>query len=65
MVEGSHGLNASLDAIGRNIGMLKITQDRLKADIRDKHVGAEVDSSIVRHRRRKADHRWVIGGVGC
>lgn len=65
IIEGNLGMDASLDAIGRNIGMLKITQGRLKADIRDKQIGAEVDSSIVRNRRRKADHRWVVGGVGC
>ena len=65
IIQGNHGLEASLEAISRNIGMLEITQDRLRDDIRDKHRGAEVDASIVRLRRRKANHRWVIGGLNC
>ena len=65
IIQGNHGLEASLDAISRNIGMLKITQSRLKEDIRDKHVGGDVDASIVRYRRRMANHRWVVGGLSC
>lgn len=65
IIEGNNGLDASLEAISRNIGMLKITEGRLKQDIRDKRVGANVDSSIVRHRRRQANHRWVLGGLSC
>ena len=65
VIQGNRGLEASLEAISRNIGMLKITQDRLRDDIRDKHRGAEVDASIVRLRRRKANHRWVVGGLNC
>jgi len=65
IIEGNHGLDASLEAIDRNIGMLKITEDQLKSDISDKHTAAYIDSSIVRHRRRQANHRWVVGGVSC
>jgi len=65
IIEGNYGLETSLEAINRNVGMLNITQERLKCDIRDKHIGAEVDTSIVRNRRRKANHRWVIGGLNC
>jgi len=65
IMEGSNGLKDSLDAIGRNISLLKLTQKRIKEDIADKNHGAQVDSSIVRLRRRKYDHRWVINGIGC
>jgi len=65
IIEGTYGLETSLEAISRNVGMLNITQDRLKNDIRGKHIGAEVDASIVRNRRRKANHRWVMGGFTC
>lgn len=41
--------------------MLKLAQLRLRADIRDKKAGADIDSNVVRLRRRKANHRWVIG----
>ena len=64
-MDGSNGLKDSLDAIGRNIALLKVTQKRIKEDIADKNHGAQVDSSIVRLRRRKYDHRWVINGIGC
>ena len=66
IIEGNHGLDASLQAVERNIGMLKITEDRLKSDIHDKHRAAGIDSSIVRHRRRQANQenqgqgsRWL------
>lgn len=65
IIEGNYGLERSLEAINRNVGMLKITQQRLKGDIRGKHIGADVDASIVRDRRRKANHRWVVGGLSC
>lgn len=65
IIEGNNGLKESLDAIGRNIALLKLTQNRLKEDVSDKSHGAQVDSSIVRLRRRKYDHRWVISGIGC
>lgn len=60
VIEGNYGLDRSLDAIDKNVGMLQITQQRLKSDIRDKHLGAEIDTSIVRNRRRKADRKSVV-----
>eukprot|EP00794_Sanderia_malayensis_P002486 gene2486-2861_t len=42
-----------------------LTQKRLQRDVSDKTRGTDVDSSAVRLRRRRSDHRWVIGGVGC
>lgn len=65
IIEGNDGLERSLQTINRNIGMLSIIDERIKADIKDKHIGAAVDANIVRNRRRKANHRWVIGGINC
>lgn len=65
LIEGNNGLKESLDAIGKNIALLKLTQSRVKEDMADKKHGAQVDSSVVRLRRRKYDHRWVINGVSC
>lgn len=65
IIRGNEGLKDSLDAIGRNISLLKLTQNRLKDDISDKREGANIDSSAVRLRKRNSNHRWVIGGVGC
>lgn len=42
--------------------LLKLAQKGLQADIRDKKMAAEVDSGIVRLRRQKANHRWVMDG---
>ena len=56
IIQGNHRLEASLEAISRNIGMLEIMQNRLRNDIRQKHGGTKVDASIVRLRRRKANH---------
>ena len=41
--------------------MLKLASLRLKEDIRDKNSALNVDGSIVRLRRKKANHRWVMG----
>ena len=65
IIDGNYGLERSLEAIKRNVGMLNIIHERLKDDIRDKQLGAEIDASIVRNRRRKSNHRWVIGGLDC
>ncbi|XP_013390840.1 coiled-coil domain-containing protein 105 [Lingula anatina] len=61
IVKGGDGLLDSLTATSRNIGLLKLAQLKLKEDIRDKKSAMDVDSSIYRLRRRKANHRWVMG----
>ena len=59
IVKGNDNLIASINATGRNIGLLKLTKMRLDADARDKQEAALLDSKIVRMRRRLANHRWV------
>ena len=65
IVKGGEGLQESLNATARNIGLLKLTKEKVDMDARDKHHAALIDSKIVRTRRRQANHRWVINGVGC
>lgn len=59
IVAGNTGLLDSLNATGRNIGLLKLTKLRLDDDARDKKEAALLDSKVVRMRRRLANHRWV------
>ena len=52
-----------MEATRRNITLLKLAEKRLQEDVRDKKAAAEVDSGIVRLRRRKANHKWVLDGT--
>ncbi|CAH3148704.1 unnamed protein product [Porites evermanni] len=65
IVKGGEGLQESLNATARNIGLLTLTRKRVDEDARDKHHGALIDASVVRTRRRLGNHHWVINGVGC
>jgi hypothetical protein len=59
--QGGNGLLASLHATSQNLGMLRLAKFRLNEDSLDKKGAVDVDSNIVRMRRRKANHRWVPG----
>ncbi|XP_001622655.2 coiled-coil domain-containing protein 105 [Nematostella vectensis] len=61
---GGQGLQESLNATARNIGLLKLTKDRIDSDASDKHHASLIDSNVVRDRRRHANHRWVLTGIG-
>lgn len=65
IVKGGEGLQESLNATARNIGLLKLTKKRVDDDARDKHHAALIDASVTRTRRRLGNHRWVINGIGC
>ena len=52
----------SISQTQRNLSLLKLARKKLKEDIHDKKVAIELDSNLVRLRRRKADHRWVLQG---
>ena len=43
--------------------MLKLTKLHLKDNIRGKNLAINVDGDVVRERRRKANHRWAMGGA--
>lgn len=51
-----------MDTTMKNMSLLKLAQKSIKADIKDKKKGAFVDSDVVRLRRRKANHRWLLQG---
>lgn len=61
IIRSGDGLLQSLSATSRNIGLLKLSQLRLRNDIKGKGLASSVDSSIIRLRRRKSDHRWTLG----
>lgn len=52
----------SLQTTRRNLMLLRLSQKGLQSDIRDKKVAADIDSSVVRLRRQRANHRWVLDG---
>lgn len=60
LVRNSEMLSRSMRQTTRSLGLLNLGKQRLDEDIRDKHIGAQVDSDIVRLRRRRANHRWVM-----
>ena len=65
IVKGGEGLQESLNATARNIGLLRLTKKKVDEDARDKYHASLIDASVTRTRRRLGNHRWVINGIGC
>lgn len=63
LIEASANLDEAIKASGQNLAYLHLSKLRLKEDIRDKNVASQIDSAIVRLRRRRGDYRWVMEGV--
>ncbi|XP_076455333.1 tektin-like protein 1 [Babylonia areolata] len=61
IIKSGDGLLQSLTATSRNIGLMCLTQYKLADDIRSKSAGSAIDASVIRMRRKKANHRWPIG----
>lgn len=61
IIRGGDGLLQSLTATSRNIGLLKLSQLKLRNDIKSKSAAASIDGSIIRLRRSKSNHRWTLG----
>ncbi|XP_063424718.1 tektin-like protein 1 [Mytilus trossulus] len=61
IIRGGDGLLQSLTATSRNIGLLRLTQLKLRNDIKSKSAAAGIDGSIIRLRRSKSNHRWTLG----
>lgn len=61
IIRGGDGLLQSLAATSRNIGLLKLSQLKLRNDIKSKSAAASIDGSIIRMRRSKGNHRWTFG----
>lgn len=60
IIHSGDGLLQSLTATSRNIGLMRITQRRLQDDIRSKSAASSIDSSVIRLRRGKVNHRWCM-----
>ncbi|ESO96658.1 hypothetical protein LOTGIDRAFT_202010 [Lottia gigantea] len=63
IIKGGDSLLHSLTATSRNIGLMKLANIRLRDDLKSKGSAVDVDSQIMRMRRRKSDHRWSLGAA--
>jgi hypothetical protein len=63
VIRAGDALLSALDVSGRNIGLLKLAQQKMEADRQDKVSAMNIDNSVLKLRRRRAPHRWVMGGV--
>ncbi|KAK7502565.1 hypothetical protein BaRGS_00006140 [Batillaria attramentaria] len=63
IVHSGDGLLQSMTATSRNIGLMRITQRKVMDDVRSKSAASSIDSSIIRMRRGKANHRWCLGAA--
>lgn len=54
--------NDSIAITHRNLALLKLARKQMMEDSRGKRNAIELDSSVVRLRRRKESHRWVLEG---
>lgn len=52
----------SMDTTMKNMALIKLAHKSLKADIMDKRKAAFLDSDVIRLRKRKVNHRWVLQG---
>jgi len=61
LIRANNQLEESLEQTQKNLALLHLSNIRIKEDQRDKKAAADIDSSIIRLRKQKADHRWVPG----
>lgn len=57
--------SAFMDSIAvtqRNMALLKLARKKIRADLKDKRLAMDIDTNVVRLRRRKCDHKWVLHG---
>lgn len=64
-LQASEHYRDSLETTLKNMALLKLANKGLRKDLKDKRVAGFLDSDVVRLRRRKANHRWVIQGKSC
>jgi len=53
----------ALNTAGRNLGELRLQHEKLSNDARDKWTAIQIDDGVLKMRRRRCPHRWVMGGV--
>lgn len=62
LIQATEIYQNSMDSTMKNMALLKLAHKSIKADIKDKKKAAFLDSDVIRLRRRKANHRWVLQG---
>ena len=62
LIQAGSMYNDSIAITRRNLALLKLARKQLMEDSRGKKSAVELDSSVVRLRRRKQNHRWVLEG---
>jgi len=62
-VQAGDGLKKALTVTGRNLGILRMTEQNMRDDKHDKWTAHNVDNSVLKLRKRRSKHRWVMGGV--
>jgi len=63
IMRASTNLGMSIEDSQRNIQLLKQAKERLNADLKDKRAATATDTALVRLRRRRANHRWVLDNL--
>jgi len=60
IMRASTSLGMSVEESQRNLYLLKEAKEKLNADLKDKRAASATDTALVRLRRRRANHRWVL-----
>lgn len=60
IMRASTSLHMSVEESQRNLKLLKSAKEALNADLKDKRAATATDTALVRLRRRRANHRWVL-----
>jgi hypothetical protein len=61
-IQAGDSLMSMLNSAGRNLGLLKLQRQKLGEDQRDKVTAIGIDNAILKLRRRRYPHRWVMCG---
>jgi len=62
IMRASTSLGMSVEESQRNLQLLKDAKKALNADLKDKRAASATDTALIRLRRRRANHRWVLDG---
>ena len=63
IIGAGNKLAESISITQRNIALLKLARKKMREDERDKKIGMDVDSDIVRMRRREGKPRMLMIGT--
>jgi len=63
IMRASSALGMSVEESHRNLQLLRDAKKALNADLKDKRAASATDTALIRLRRRRANHRWVLDGT--